>query len=72
VEIWEKMEETGVQTQGSLHCFLGFGILFDSDGRVTTFIENAYKLISDYMASHLSNWIASLEEFGQMDDHQWE
>jgi hypothetical protein len=39
-EIWEKMEETVVQTQGSLHCFLGLGLLSDPDGGGTTFLQN--------------------------------
>jgi hypothetical protein len=37
-EIWEKTEEIVMQTQGSLHCFLGLGILFDPESRGTTFL----------------------------------
>jgi hypothetical protein len=67
VEIWEKMEEPVVQTQGSLHCLLGLGLLFDLDIRGTIFLQNACKLLKTVRLS----WIASLEEFGQMDDlHQ--
>jgi hypothetical protein len=39
-EIWEKMEETVVQTQCSLHCFLTLGLFFDPDNGGTTFLQN--------------------------------